>query len=272
MSPVQRSNILRMLKEEAPEDRRIKKFPTPYKMDCTPYLQINFSESTYRYCGEEISFKGGSSLKLCKIIIIGDASVGKTCIVNRFCQKIFDSNYKSTIGVDFEVERFDILNIPYNLQIWDTAGQERFKSIAQSYYRGAHVIMLVFDLIKPESLSNCQVWLKEALQSSPCRSPLIFLVGTKKDLLKDISSKHMESSAIRLAKKLNAEYWVVSSKTGRNVEKLFYRIAVLAFEESIKLERDRKNNEIEIGTPLVSLKKNEKVGSKKTCYINSCSK
>ena len=62
--------------------------------------------------------------------------VGKTSLVQRFVNGSFNNDYKATIGVDFEVEQFKILNIPFNLQIWDTAGQERFKCIAAAYYRG----------------------------------------------------------------------------------------------------------------------------------------
>ena len=54
---------------------------------------------------------------MCKAIVVGDVAVGKTCLVQRFCHEIFDRDYKATIGVDFEVERFDILNVPFNLQM-----------------------------------------------------------------------------------------------------------------------------------------------------------
>ncbi|XP_074028491.1 ras-related protein Rab-34 [Leptinotarsa decemlineata] len=256
--------------QEVSCDRRICDFPKPFRMDCTPYKERVFSKFAYDNLELETSFKVGGCLKICKIIIVGDASVGKTCIVNRFCHKIFDTNYKSTIGVDFEVEKFHILNVDYNLQIWDTAGQERFKSIAQSYYRGAHVIVLVFDLSNPGSLSNCEVWLNEALQTSPSKRPLLFLVGTKHDLLKNLNYNHMERSSMKLAEKLKAEYWIVSSKTGKNIVKLFQRIAALAFEESIKLEYDRRHTEIEIGTPLLVLEKKKTVDGKKNCFSRGC--
>ena len=71
-------------------------------------------------------------VRLSKAIVIGDSAVGKTALVNRFCRNAFDRDYKATIGVDFEVERFDVLCQPYNLQMWDTAGQERFRCIAAS--------------------------------------------------------------------------------------------------------------------------------------------
>lgn len=62
--------------------------------------------------------------------------VGKTSIVQKFVKDFFNNDYRATIGVDFEVEQFKILSLPYNIQIWDTAGQERFKCIASAYYRG----------------------------------------------------------------------------------------------------------------------------------------
>jgi small GTP-binding protein len=70
------------------------------------------------------------SIRMSKVIILGDMGVGKTSLVNRFVNNSFNKDYKATIGVDFEVERFKILGLPFNLQIWDTAGQERFKCIA----------------------------------------------------------------------------------------------------------------------------------------------
>lgn len=65
-----------------------------------------------------------------KTIIIGNMGTGKSSLVQRFVHNSFCADYKATIGVDFEVEQFEILGVPFNLQIWDTAGQERFKCIA----------------------------------------------------------------------------------------------------------------------------------------------
>lgn len=58
-----------------------------------------------------------------KVIIVGDMAVGKTSLVQRFVTNSFNHDYKATIGVDFEIEKFLILNANFNLQIWDTAGQ-----------------------------------------------------------------------------------------------------------------------------------------------------
>ncbi|KAJ8950429.1 hypothetical protein NQ318_003705 [Aromia moschata] len=265
MPQAQRSSIFKMLKDQAPEDRQINIFPGPYKPDCTPYQKFDFSESTYKKCLEEQETAGVTWLKLCKVIVIGDTCVGKTCIVNRFCRRIFDANYKSTIGVDFEVERFDVLNVAYNLQIWDTAGQERFKSIAQSYYRAAHVIIVVFDLTSLQSLHHCQTWLREALTASHSMCPFIFLVGSKRDLLKKYAYRNVEINAIKVAEKLNAEYWPVSSKTGKNVNNLFYRIAALTFDNFMRNEHELRKASIEIGRNLIKFNKKSGEHRPKKC-------
>ncbi|XP_053521080.1 ras-related protein Rab-36 isoform X3 [Artibeus jamaicensis] len=122
-------------------------------------------------------------LSLSKVVVVGDLYVGKTSLIHRFCKNIFDCNYKATIGVDFEIERFEIAGIPYSLQIWDTAGQEKFKCIASAYYRGAQVIITAFDLTDVQTLDHTRQWLEDALRENEPGSCFVFLVGTKKDLL-----------------------------------------------------------------------------------------
>ncbi|KAL3267722.1 hypothetical protein HHI36_006852 [Cryptolaemus montrouzieri] len=181
---------------------------------------------------------------------------------------MFDSSYKSTIGVDFEMECFEILGIPYNLQIWDTAGQERFKSIAQSYYRNSHVVVVVFDLSKSETLSNTRKWFLDAMHTCGDMLPYVFLVGTKKDLLGGFAYKNAELSAVNVAKSINAEYWPVSSKNGENIDSLFARIAVLTFDDCVKNELLRPR-EIYIGSNMISGKANRS-DSKKNSKCTKC--
>eukprot|EP00128_Syssomonas_multiformis_P007911 Colp12_sorted_trinity150504_noHs@2133 len=102
------------------------------------------------------------SAKNAKVIVLGDASVGKTSLINRFCCDTFDPHYKSTIGVDFCIERFHVLGRSFALHIWDTAGQERFRSIAKAYYRNAHAILLVYDVFDPPTMASVMNWLEEA--------------------------------------------------------------------------------------------------------------
>ena len=125
---------------------------------------------------------------LFKVLIIGDASVGKvsepsvalnsslyilslimcsdSCLIQssmllRFTDDSFDEHIQSTIGVDFKVKHLDMSGKRVKLTIWDTAGQERFRTLTSSYYRGAHGVVLVYDVTRTDSFENLEQWLKE---------------------------------------------------------------------------------------------------------------
>ncbi|XP_054703953.1 ras-related protein Rab-34 isoform X1 [Grus americana] len=179
--------------------------------------------------------------KISKIIVVGDLSVGKTCLINRFCKDTFDKNYKATIGVDFEMERFEVLGVPFSLQLWDTAGQERFKCIASTYYRGAQAIVIVFDVNDVASLDHTRQWLADALKENDPSNVILFLVGSKKDLSTPAQYSLMEKDALKVAQEMQAEYWAVSSLTGENVRDFFFRVAALTFESSVLAELERSS-------------------------------
>ncbi|XP_047297574.1 ras-related protein Rab-36 isoform X6 [Homo sapiens] len=185
---------------------------------------------------------GTVGLKLSKVVVVGDLYVGKTSLIHRFCKNVFDRDYKATIGVDFEIERFEIAGIPYSLQIWDTAGQEKFKCIASAYYRGAQVIITAFDLTDVQTLEHTRQWLEDALRENEAGSCFIFLVGTKKDLLSGAACEQAEADAVHLAREMQAEYWSVSAKTGENVKAFFSRVAALAFEQSVLQDLERQSS------------------------------
>ncbi|XP_055843161.1 ras-related protein Rab-34 [Episyrphus balteatus] len=213
------------------QDRRIiDTFSLAYDEYCSPYQQFEFSEEVRNAMALNRPLK----LSPCKAIFIGDVSVGKTTIVNRFCYDKFPHTYKATIGVDFEVENFRILGHEYCLQIWDTAGQERFKCIAQAYYRNANIIVIVYDMTNEESLQETPTWLESALAVNRIHRPLVFLVGTKSDLLTKEQFIGMERLGYEFARVIKAEYWSVSARTGFNIIELFQRIASLSFDSTMK--------------------------------------
>lgn len=187
----------------------------------------DFSSKTRKLAREK---RAAASLQLAKVIIIGDAGVGKTSLVMRYAHHIFESDYKATIGVDFEVEKFEIMGVPFTLQMWDTAGSERFQCIASSYYRGANAVMICFDYSKIQSLHTARKWLDNAIAENPTQEFLLFLVGTKRELVGESIAREIETDAIKIAKGLNAEFWAVSAKTGDNIEQLFSRVGCLVFD------------------------------------------
>ncbi|XP_072455713.1 ras-related protein Rab-36 isoform X9 [Notamacropus eugenii] len=162
-------------------DRVISDFPKWYTPEACLQLKDDFHRQVRAACQERRT--GTVGLKVSKVVVLGDLYVGKTSLINRFCKDTFDRDYKATIGVDFEIERFQISGIPYSLQIWDTAGQEKFKCIASAYYRGAQVIITAFDLADIQTLGHTRQWLADAQRENEPGSSFVFLVGTKKDLL-----------------------------------------------------------------------------------------
>ncbi|XP_076832600.1 ras-related protein Rab-34-like isoform X2 [Brachyhypopomus gauderio] len=159
-----------------------------------------------------------------------------------FCKDVFDKNYKATIGVDFEMERFEVLGVPFSLQLWDTAGQERFKCIASTYYRGAQAIIIVFDLNDVASLQHTRQWLEDAMKENDPAGIQLFLVGTKKDLSSPAQYCLIEQDAIRIAADINAEFWAVSALSGENVREFFFRLACLTFESNVLAELEKSNS------------------------------
>merc|ERR1711861_16621 len=98
---------------------------------------------------------------LFKLLLIGDSDVGKSCLLLRFADDTYTGTYISTIGVDFKIRTVELEGKTIKLQIWDTAGQERFRTITSSYYRGAHGIIVVYDVTDQESFNNVKTWLSE---------------------------------------------------------------------------------------------------------------
>nr|XP_020763026.1 ras-related protein Rab-36 isoform X6 [Odocoileus virginianus texanus]XP_020763027.1 ras-related protein Rab-36 isoform X6 [Odocoileus virginianus texanus] len=135
-------------------DRVITSFPKWYTPAACLQLREHFHGQVSAAC--QRGNTGTVGLRLSKVVVVGDLYVGKTCLIHRFCKNVFNHDYKATIGVDFEIERFEVAGTPFSLQIWDTAGQEKFKCIASAYYRGAQVIITAFDLTDVQTLEHAR--------------------------------------------------------------------------------------------------------------------
>jgi Ras-related protein Rab-1A len=159
---------------------------------------------------------------LFKLLLIGDSGVGKSCLLLRFADHTYTESYISTIGVDFKIRTIDLDGKTIKLQIWDTAGQERFRTITSSYYRGAHGIIIVYDVTDVESFNNVKQWLNE-IDRYACEGVSKLLVGNKCDL---VNKKQVDyNTAKEFADKLNIPFLETSAKNATNVEKAFLTMA-----------------------------------------------
>ena len=94
-----------------------------------------------------------------KVVVIGAADVGKTCLAMRFTERKFLTFTQNTIGASFLSREITVNDHVLRIQLWDTAGHERFRSMLPLYYRGAHAAVLVFDVTLPETFKQMQHWI-----------------------------------------------------------------------------------------------------------------
>jgi Ras-related protein Rab-5C len=119
-----------------------------------------------------------------KVVLIGESSVGKTCLINRYIKDRFDPNSTMTMGAFMSSKNIDIpgTDQKMKLQIWDTAGQEVYRSITQIYYRDAAAAICVFDTSDEKTLESAERWVKDLKEKAP-QCMQIVLAGNKCDLL-----------------------------------------------------------------------------------------
>jgi Ras-related protein Rab-1A len=161
-------------------------------------------------------------------MIVGNSGVGKSCLLLRFSDDAYCESHVSTIGVDFKIKTLQIAPHTVKLQIWDTAGQDRFRSITSSYYRGAHGVLVVFDVGDRSSFEDCKTWLMEVERWSGERVQKL-LLGNKADLPqgeRQVSQQEAESWAQSQA----IGYLETSAKNSINVGEAFITLATLIKE------------------------------------------
>ena len=153
-----------------------------------------------------------------KLILIGNSGVGKSSILNRYMNKTFEESYKCTIGVDFLMKSIEINGKTVKLQLWDTAGQEKYKSMVASYYRGANVALVVFDITNHESFDSLPGWIENYYKNGPEQKNII-LIGNKKDMIEERQVTQEEAELFSQTN--NMIYFETSAKDGDNIDYVF---------------------------------------------------
>lgn len=189
-----------------------------------------------------------------KILMIGDAGVGKSSILQQFTDGYFSDQQQSTIGVDFKVKMMTVTGPDerpkrVKVTIWDTAGQERFRTLTSSYYRGAQGIILVYDVSRRDTFESLHIWLQEVEQ---------FSMGGGKDVVKLLVGNKIDQE--RIVDRAMASEWAeekgmlfmeASAKTKEGIAQVFTEVVQKVLENPILLTNTRpvKKQKTNLGAP-----------------------
>ncbi|XP_025087000.1 ras and EF-hand domain-containing protein homolog isoform X3 [Pomacea canaliculata] len=190
--------------------------------------------------------------RMYKVVLAGDAAVGKSSFIVRLCKNKFVPNLSSTLGVDFQTKVLEVDGHTVALQLWDTAGQERFRSIAKSYFRRADGVLLLYDCTYERSFINVREWLDAIQDSSPKKIP-IMLAANKTDQRAELQQQGRRvvrfEDGQRLSREIDALFIETSAKDGSNITEAVIELTRLL----------RTNEDIEVKTAGMQLQEmNEK--------------
>jgi small GTP-binding protein len=153
-----------------------------------------------------------------KILLLGDTTVGKTAFILRFCENKFEEGSLATIGVDIKTKFLTRQDKKIQLQIWDTAGQERFRSIAKNSYKGAHGILLMYDISSAETFKHIKNWINDIKMkiNKPLEQLALIVLGNKCDLPEE-KRKVDEQDKIDFKNEYGLNIIEVSAKENKNI-------------------------------------------------------
>uniref|UniRef100_A0A3B4ARS9 EF-hand domain-containing protein n=1 Tax=Periophthalmus magnuspinnatus TaxID=409849 RepID=A0A3B4ARS9_9GOBI len=179
-----------------------------------------------------------TSEKAFRIVLAGDAAVGKSSFLLRLCKNEFKVHSSTTLGVDFQMKTLIVDGEPTLLQIWDTAGQERFRSIAKSYFRRADGVLLLYDVSCEKSFLNVREWVDMIEDVSPEDIP-IMLVGNKCDLRQEGLTCVSNTYGEKLSMTYSTLFCETSAKDGSNVLEAVLHLArqIRKYHENVQITR-----------------------------------
>jgi small GTP-binding protein len=150
-----------------------------------------------------------------KLVLLGDAGVGKTSIMQTYFERTFDENQQTTISIELRKKLLDLDDKKVQIELWDTAGQERFRSVASFYYKNASGILLVYDITSETSLDIVKFWIQE-IKSNAELDCLIYIVGNKTDL--ESERKIRKQDVDNLAKQEDLKHFEITAKIPEKID------------------------------------------------------
>jgi len=169
-----------------------------------------------------------------RVVLLGEATVGKTSLLRRYSENAFDEEYKQTLGTTFATKEVEVKdeqgdNRTVKISIWDMGGQSTYRELRRQYMKGSSAAIIVYDVTKPESFMAMNNWFESFREVCP-EAP-IFICANKIDL----SDKRMvpQEPGIMLRDWFQSEYYETSAKDGTRVTDVFERCAEVVLLKAI---------------------------------------
>jgi small GTP-binding protein len=202
----------------------------------------------------------------CKVVLLGDSGVGKTCIISRYISGTFDAQSASTNGASYASKNVNYENLgkSLTLDIWDTAGQEKYKALTKFFYKDAAVAILVYDITVRESFEHLKDYWYQQIKNNGDKNIVLGIAGNKSDLFEDEDVPEQE--AREFANSIGAIFGLTSAKSNAGVDKLFLDAGNKYLDPSFQqlITKAQKDKEEEQGKKItLDKKENQKEVKKK---------
>ena len=191
-----------------------------------------------------------------KMIVIGDAGVGKSCLTTKAAKGKFEEAYSATVGFEFLVFNVKLNDKVVKLQIWDTCGQEIYRSLITSFYKNSSLALIVYAIDDEKSFNDIDLWIKD-LRTNSSPDIKIFLIGNKADL--ESNRKISKEQALQIKRDFDFNLFMeTSAKTGFNAQELFIEASKVLYIDYIKHQQKPKKR----GELIKDKNPNKKKGNK----------
>ena len=178
----------------------------------------------------------------CKVVLVGDSGVGKTCIIQRYVKNEYNDNTETTLTSTYSYKTLDYKEFKKSISfdIWDTAGQELYRAMAKNFYLNASIGILVYDVRRRESFDSIKDYWYEQLKISGEDNMIFAVAGNKCDLFQQEEVKEEEGK--KFAKDIGAVFQLTSCKESIGIDDLFYECGKKYLETNNLLNKDNKES------------------------------
>ena len=159
----------------------------------------------------------------CRVVFLGESGAGKTCIISRYINGVYEDCTDSTTGASYAAKNIEVQGRALNLEIWDNPGQEKYRALTKIFYKDASIVILVYDVTKRETLEEIKNYWYNQVKNEGMQNVIIGIAGNKCDEGdKEIVSAN---EGREFARSIGAEFELTSASGNIGIDDLILRLA-----------------------------------------------